>query len=648
MDAINKTLAILDSSDVDTKAKLEDIIDIVQSVKAVVDASDGDGNTTQALLMDAGIVPNELTEDQLRQINENLDKAEQKPTTQKSLQELINGALDDLQKVAQAIEKVPNLTKEDLQNAKVQGVDEISSQVIGQINELLQSRNEKPATVGDLQQLVDNAKLLVNNLKVIATKVPKVAREDLKSVGIDNVYKLTNEELKQINELLGKKDQEITTLSELKELINDGKRLAYKVDEIVKKVPHISKEDLKNIDKGYAEKLTEEELKFINNFIKNSNFKPATVGELIEIIEKSKNSLLVNFDELVNKVPNVTKEDLKKLGIENADKLTKQEIKQINELLNSGKSELKSIEEFVEVVHNAKELVGKINEFLEKIPHISKNDIKNLGLNAIDLTQQEIDKFIEFIKNENPKVETLGELQRLLDSAILELNTKITHNSKGYIVVSGKVNPQSKIKVIFPDGSVKIVYSSKYGYYSLISDNVIEKGVVKIQATNANNIESKLISYDIWYKKIDAKDSINIVYTGDNKNDFKKKTKITIDKDLQVNYKENSYGNKVALAIKAPTTNVAPEKLTINLPQCSNKDYIAYVILNKDSGEVETGYTFDDEECSSKFRDATVYENKPLRFVPGTEVQVKFFNKEAQKVVIVDAILNKPMKFGEK
>jgi len=289
-----------------------------------------------------------------------------------------------------------------------------------------------------------------------------------------------------------------------------------------------------------------------------------------------------------------------------------------------------------------------VNGFMDKMPNISIEDINNLGLKPTDLTKEEINKFIELVTNADPKPVTLGEFQGLLDTAILDVNAKVEHNENDQVVVSGKVNPGSKVTVTFPDGTTKEVVSDENGNYSVTSDDAIEKGTVKIKAVDSEGIESKEMSYYIWYKKVETENGVNITYTGDENTTVEQPTKITIDKKLEVKYKESDNGNKVELDVKAPTSNPAPEAITKDLPQCSDKDYIAYVKLDKASGEVETGYTFDDEQCSSEFKDATVYDNKPLRFVPGTEVQIKDVNEKGGKVVVVDAILDKSMKFGEK
>ena len=558
--------------------------ELANKVKAAVDAGAGENNTTAEKLHAAGITPDTITPEQMKQINENLDKVNPKPQTQEELQNLINGAIEDAQKVAQTVAKAPNITKEDLNNTRVDS--NVTEQELAQINELINKANPKPQTTGELQALVNEGKELANKVKEAVEAGAgenNTTAEKLHAAGI-TPEDLNNSVMKQINENLDKVNPKPQTQEELQNLVNGAIEDAQKVAQAVAKAPNTTKEDLENAKVDGAGELTPQELAQINELINKANPKPVTTGELGKLVEEGK------------------------------------------------------------------KLAGKVEELIQKAPNIDNNDTQNLGLRPEIITPEELKEFNKLVENADPKPNTKDKLQELLNSAILSVNLKVEHTVDGNIKVSGKATPVSTVTVKFPDGTQKEVQTDENGTYSITSDDAIEKGLVRVSAVDDQGVGSNEIDYYVWFKKVEDNDSISITYSGNENKEIQKEeaTKIIIDKKLEVTTKEENNGTKIELEIKAPTSNPAPEIATKELPECKDKDYVAYVVLDKQNGEVETGFTFDDSKCSAKFKDATVYDNKPLKFVPGTEVQIKDTNDKGGKVIIVDAILEKSMKFGER
>ena len=458
--------------------------------------------------------------------------------------------------------------------------------------------NPKPVVVSDIEKLIKKAKTEVKNVKELMNKANSgdISNADLNKMGIKETFTAT--ELKQINELIDDAEPKPVTTKEIELLIDEATGKAKALVEVLEKIEddNITNEDI--AETGINVVLSEEELKELNELIKDG-FKPETVNELRNIITKAID-LVDEVKSIVEKAPNITNEDLRKAGVE-PNNLTKSQLAYLNNLIK-----------------NAKE------------KPITLKDIESL----IDVEAPEVAKDIN-----------------------------ITQESDGKIVISGKAEAGSKVIVTLPSGEIKEIFANSDGSFNITSDDVENSGTVKVKVVDAagNVSEEKEIVFSSWYKVVKDENKATVIeYVGEKYEDSVKdgensasktikSTKIIINPTLIVEHKEIAK-DQVELDIKAPTGNKAPEVVLKKAPkECEGKDYIAYIKLYKDSGEVETGFSFGDPGCISKVgRDSTIYDNKPLKFVPGTEVKIENTPKKGGKVIIIDAVVDRIIKFGER
>ena len=573
--------------------------EIAEKVKEAVDTGNGEGNTTQELLSAAGITPSNLTGGELAQINEELDKANPKPQTQKELQELVNNEKELANKVKEAVEageSDKNTTEGLLHEAGITP-ETITPEQMKQINENIDKANPKPQTKEELQNLVNGAIEEAGKVKQAVDKAPSTSKEDLKEAGVDGTDELTEQELAQINELIEKADPKPTTIGELGKLVNQGKELADRLQEVIKKAPNISKEDLTNLGAQGAAGLNSEELAELNHLIQFGK-KPQTIKELEELINQAK--LNVKYRHLNS---NNNKGDNNNNGNEN----------------------------------NKDNNRDKIKEVVEKSPHATKEDLKEAGIDTQGLSKEELQKYNQMVSQAGVKPQSKEELQSYVNSAILAVSASAS-NINNEVKISGKFKPDSTVTVIFPDGSKEEVQTDEQGNFEVVSSNA-PNGLVKVYAKDSSGIKTKEINYQLWYKTVKEPKNTKIIY---DKGDNKESSVITIKQDSQFETQEEKDNANLELKVKA-NSKMAPRSSS---SECSNKPYVAYALLSKQNGEVETGFKYDDSECAKKYSNPTIYDDKPLKFAPGTKVEI--IEDKEQKVIVVDTKLSKTIKFGDK
>jgi hypothetical protein len=147
---------------------------------------------------------------------------------------------------------------------------------------------------------------------------------------------------------------------------------------------------------------------------------------------------------------------------------------------------------------------------------------------------------------------------------------------------------------------------------------------------------------EVWYKEDDNNGTTYTYSNETTKQDMQ--TAINIASDFTP---EKDEDDSVRLQVSVPTPFSAPAVTAEAPAECNADSYSAFIILFKEKGEVETGYSYADSACGD-ISDATIYDKKRLRFVPGTSTKLESSTNKGGMVIIIDAQLKKATKFGEK
>jgi hypothetical protein len=223
-------------------------------------------------------------------------------------------------------------------------------------------------------------------------------------------------------------------------------------------------------------------------------------------------------------------------------------------------------------------------------------------------------------------------------------------NPDGTLTVTGTAEPGALVTVRFPDGSTKTVKADPSGRYTVTSDKAQKGGDVIAYATDAagNRSDETREHYSSWYRE-EEDDGTSYIYEEENNGTIRTLTRIHIAKELEIVREEGDEGGDIRLYIQLPASGAANGVAAQEAPEgCDLESYTAFAKLYKEDGAVVTGFAFSDPACAG-VSDATLYEGKPLRFVPGSNVRMeKDTTGKEGAVIIVDAQLTEETRFGEK
>jgi hypothetical protein len=223
-------------------------------------------------------------------------------------------------------------------------------------------------------------------------------------------------------------------------------------------------------------------------------------------------------------------------------------------------------------------------------------------------------------------------------------------NPDGTLTVTGTADPGSLVTVRFPDGSTKTVKTDPSGHYIATSDHRQQGGDVVAYATDAagNRSDETREHYSSWYRE-EEDDGTSYIYEEENNGTIRSLTHIHIAKELEIVREEGDEGGDIRLYVQLPASGSAAGVAAQDVPEgCDLESYTAFAKLYKEDGAVATGFAFTDPACAG-VSDATLYEGKPLRFVPGSKVRMeKDTTGKGDAVIIIDAQLTEETRFGEK
>jgi hypothetical protein len=223
-----------------------------------------------------------------------------------------------------------------------------------------------------------------------------------------------------------------------------------------------------------------------------------------------------------------------------------------------------------------------------------------------------------------------------------------TTHTAGLIEVKGHTEPNTNVTVVFPNGERVTVTSDENGDFTARSTTTQnDSGDVKVVAEDrAGNSSSETTRpFTAWYKTKEDDNGTVVTYGKDNTLD-EHKSIINISKDLEVERVE-SEDNVVKLNITGPSSEAPAAIVEAAENGCDTDSYKAFVTLYEEDGSVETGFVYADSACGD-VADSTVYDGKRLKFVPGTESEMKKTADKGGMVIITDAKLEKATKFGER
>jgi len=223
-----------------------------------------------------------------------------------------------------------------------------------------------------------------------------------------------------------------------------------------------------------------------------------------------------------------------------------------------------------------------------------------------------------------------------------------TSSTSGFLEFRGHTEPNTTVRVRFPNGEETTVRSDDQGNYyarSRTTQNI--SGDIKVTAEDSagNGSAETKSPFTAWYKT-EVEDIGTVVTYGKDDTIDDHKSIITISKELDVERVEDD-NNVIKLNITGPESD-APATIAEEAENgCDLSSYKAFVTLFEEDGSVETGYTYADPTCG-KLEDSTVYDGKRLKFVPGTESRMEKTEDKGGMVIITDAKLEKATKFGER
>jgi hypothetical protein len=224
-------------------------------------------------------------------------------------------------------------------------------------------------------------------------------------------------------------------------------------------------------------------------------------------------------------------------------------------------------------------------------------------------------------------------------------------NPDGTLKVTGTAEPGSSVTVRFPDGTTKTVQTDSSGHYTVTSDHPQKGGDVIAYTTDAAGNQSDETSehYSSWYREEDDNGTSYIYEEEDSNGTTHTSTSVHVTDDLDVVSEEGSENGDIKLYVQSPTPTPASGPITKEAPEgCDLESYSAFAKLYKEDGSVVTGFAFSDPACAG-VSDATLYEGKPLKFVPGTTVRMeKDITGKGDAVIVIDALLTEETRFGEK
>jgi hypothetical protein len=221
----------------------------------------------------------------------------------------------------------------------------------------------------------------------------------------------------------------------------------------------------------------------------------------------------------------------------------------------------------------------------------------------------------------------------------------------GRLVVTGVTEPGVYVTVKFPDGTIKTVKADEKGNYTATSDKPQASGNVTVYATDAAGNSSDEVDefYNHWYREEDSNGTSYIYEKEDTNGTIDPSTQVNIDDKLEIIREENEEKGDIRLYVQTPSPMAASGLSAEGAPEgCDLESYSAFAKLYENDGSVVTGFTFNDPACAD-VSDVTLYDGKPLKFVPGTFVKMEKENRnKGGMVIIIDANLNEATTFGEK
>jgi len=218
------------------------------------------------------------------------------------------------------------------------------------------------------------------------------------------------------------------------------------------------------------------------------------------------------------------------------------------------------------------------------------------------------------------------------------VETSVESNST--LTVKGQTEANATVAVTFPDGTVKTVVADSNGNYTVTSDAPQATGDVSVVATDSagNSSTPSSENFTQWYQE-DNTNGSTFTY-GDTNTPSNQQTTVHVDQDLTIEREENPSTGDIRLNVSTPTLSPAPAVVTDAPAGCDTQSYSAFTTLYKSTGEIETGYGYADTACNG-ISDATVYDGKRLRFVPGTKARLEKTTDKGGMVIIIDAELKK-------
>jgi len=266
-------------------------------------------------------------------------------------------------------------------------------------------------------------------------------------------------------------------------------------------------------------------------------------------------------------------------------------------------------------------------------PNATQQQLTDAGVTNAALTAAQLAQVNADIAAANPKPTTAAELQTLVDAAV---------GTAGAVDTAVNAAPSTTQQQLTDAGVTPADLT--LGQLAQVNAAIAAADPKPTTRAELQAIVDAGVS-NTWYQE-DNTNGSTFTY-GDTTTASNQQTTVHVDQDLTIQREENPSTGDIKLNVSAPTLSPAPAVVTDAPAGCDTQSYSAFTTLYKSTGEIETGYGYADTACNG-ISDATVYDGKRLRFVPGTKARLEKTTDKGGMVIIIDAELKKATKFGEK
>ena len=339
-----------------------------------------------------------------------------------------------------------------------------------------------------------------------------------------------------------------------------------------------------------------------------------------------------NVATAVNAAPNTTQQQLTNAGVTNTV-LTSAQLAQVNADIVAADPKPTTQAELQALVDAAVTTSGAVATAVNAAPSTTQQQLTDAGVTPNNLTSAQLAEVNAAIAAANPKPTTQAELQALVDAAVTTSAAVATAVNAAPNTTQQQLTDAGVTPADLTPGQLIQVNAAIAAADPKPTTRAELQAIVDAGASNT------------WYQE-DHSNGSTFTY-GDTNTPSSQQTTVQVAQDLTIQREENPSTGDVKLNVSTPTLLPAPAVVTDAPAGCDTQSYSAFTTLYRSTGEIETGYSYADVACGG-ISDATVYDGKRLRFVPGTKARLEKTTDKGGMVIIIDAELKKATKFGEK